>query len=87
MEIKGLSFVKTCGAYPGQYDVYDKLRNMVGYVRLRCGGLTCEYPEACGEIIYSASVADGTTGMFEDHEQRISHPSNIVDVLLEKIYG
>lgn len=45
MKIKGLQFIQTCGACPEQYDVLDKSGNTVGYVRLRWGGLTCEYPD------------------------------------------
>ena len=48
MIIEGLEFKKTCLACPEQYDVFkgDKL---VGYVRLRHGGLSCRYPNYEGE--------------------------------------
>lgn len=84
MNIKGLSFIKTCSACPEQYDVeYDG--KQVGYIRLRYGGLTVEYPDVGGEIIYEASIGDGWTGEFESEEQRQYHINNIADIILEKI--
>lgn len=84
MKIKGLQFIQTCGACQEQYDVLDKSGNTVGYVRLRWGGLTCEYPDVFGEIIYSATIGDGWTGMFESEEQRISHLNMIADKIIER---
>ena len=86
MKIKGLEFVKTCHACPEQYDVYDEHHNIVGYVRLRWGGITCEYPNVFGEIIYTASVGkDGWAGTFDSEEQRMHHLSAIADKIIEKI--
>ena len=85
MVIKGLDFFKTCLACPEQYDVFDENENLVGYVRLRWGGLTCKYPDVGGEEIYYASVGDGWTGTFESEEQRIKYLNNIADKILEKI--
>lgn len=84
MNIKGLSFIKTCFAYPEQYDVeYDG--KQVGYIRLRWGGLTVEYPNVGGEVIYEASIGDGWTGEFESEKQRQYHLNNIANKILEKI--
>lgn len=84
MNIKGLSFIKTCSACPEQYDVeYDG--KQVGYIRLRWGGLTAEYPYVGGEIIYGVSIGNGWTGEFESEEQRQYHLNNIADKILEKI--
>lgn len=85
MRIKGLYFCKTCGACPEQYDVYDDHENIVGYVRLRWGGLTCEYPDVGGKLIYEASVGDGWCGKFENENQRLRYLNNIADRILEKI--
>lgn len=85
MNIKGLEFYLTCSACPEQYDVEDKDGNMVGYVRLRWGSLTCEYPDVSGEYIYHASIGDGWTGGFEDDEQRTFHLNAIADKILERI--
>lgn len=85
MKIKELLFCKTCDASPEQYDVYNNYGDIVGYVRLRWGNLTCEYPDVGGELIYEASIGDGLTGRFENNEQKRCHLSTIADKILEKI--
>lgn len=50
MIIKGLNFIETRSACPEQYEVKDEQENMVGYVRLRYGGLTCEYSDVSVEV-------------------------------------
>ena len=86
MRIKGLDFKCTCSACPEQYDVFDNNENIVGYVRLRWGGLTCEYPDVGGECIYNVSIGgDGWTGCFDSKEQRMHHLNNIADKILERI--
>lgn len=86
LNIKGLEFNRTCSACPEQYDVYDDNHNLVGYVRLRWGDITCEYPDVFGDVIYSASVSkDGLAGMFDSEEQRRYHLSAIADRIIEKI--
>ena len=47
MVIQGLNFIETCGACPEQYDVTLHGR-LVGYVRLRWGTVTCDYPDCRG---------------------------------------
>ena len=84
MIIKGLRFDKTCEACPEQYDV-EYNGKQVGYIRLRFGGLTVEYPDVGGEIIYEASIGDGWCGEFESEEQREYHLNKIADRILEKI--
>lgn len=85
MDIKGLNFKCTCSACPEQYDVFNSDENIVGYVRLRWGALTCEYPDVGGEEIYYASVGDGWSGCFESENQRKYHLNNIADKILERI--
>lgn len=85
MEIKGLIFHRTCSVCPEQYDVLDSSGKTVGYVRLRWGGLTCEYPDVWGKIIYSVSIGDGLTGTFENDEQRMFHLEAIADKILEML--
>lgn len=86
MKIKGLDFKCTCSICPEQYDVFDDNGNIVGYVRLRWGYLTCEYPDVGGEYIYDASISgDGWTGCFDSEEQRMMYLSDIADKILEKI--
>lgn len=85
MDIKGLNFKCTCSACPEQYDVFNSDENIVGYVRLRWGALTCEYPDVGGEVIYEASVGGGWTGCFTNENQRMIHLNNIADNILERI--
>lgn len=85
MNIKGLTFKCTCSACPEQYDVFDGDGKIVGYIRLRWGGLRCDYPDYDGETIYHASVGDGWCGEFEDENQRMYHLNNIADKILERI--
>lgn len=86
MNINGLEFVNTCDACPEQYDVYDENHNMVGYVRLRWGGVSCKYPDVNGEVIYVASVSDdGWAGMFDSKEQRLHHLTSISNEIIKRI--
>ena len=50
LTIEGLLFHKTCDACPEQYDVYKRTKQ-VGYVRLRWGNLTVDFPDALGKLI------------------------------------
>lgn len=85
MEIKGLYF-ENCGTCcPEQYDVWDENENLVGYVRLRFGHLTCEYPEVGGEEIYHTRVGDEWCGELESEAQRKVYLSEIADKIFEKI--
>ena len=52
--IDGYEFRKTCFIHPEQYDV-RKDGTMHGYVRLRRGILTCEYPDVGGKFVYSCA--------------------------------
>ena len=84
MNIKGLNFVCTCSICPEQYDVFD-CSGKVGYVRLRWGILTCNYPDVDGETIYHANIGDEWRGCFATEEERIEHLQNIADRILEKL--
>lgn len=68
---------KTCSACPEQYDVYldDK---QVGYLRLRFGVFSCDYPDCGGETIYTAYPKGD--GMFDDDERE-----HYIKQALEKI--
>ena len=83
--IKGLTFHKTCSCFPEQYDVFDNNGNVVGYIRLRWGELTCEYPNNGGEEIYHVEIGDELNGMFENDVQRQLHLLYITEKILEKI--
>jgi hypothetical protein len=60
----------TCSACPEQYDVIDDINNtVVGYLRLRHGHFTAEYPDCGGELVYNAATRGD--GMFDDDEERM----------------
>lgn len=80
-----LNFDCTCEVCPEQYDVYDKFGNRVGYIRLRWGGLTCEYPDVGGERIYFAKVGDKHCGRFPTERSREYHLHKIEEIIIEKM--
>ena len=85
MLIDGLVFVRTCYACPEQYDVVlQETGEQVGYVRLRWGNLTCEYPDVGGTVIYSANIGDEFNGMFESGLQRSACLHDIAKSILKK---
>ena len=83
MKIKGLDFILTCEISPEQYDIKDIYGNQVGYVRLRWGTLTCEYPDCGGTLVYSVDLDDDADGCFATQTQRDFHLNCIADKLLE----
>lgn len=85
MFYQGLEFKLTCYACPEQYDVF-KDNKQVGYVRLRWGRLRAEYPDVCGEEVYSAEIGDGAwTGAFLNEDERTFHLTKIAKNLKTKM--
>jgi len=81
MIIQKLNFVETCGACPEQYDVFKGGRQ-VGYVRLRWGTVTCDFPDCRGDTIYSHSFEnDGWKGNFSDDAEREKYLNEIATML------
>jgi len=71
--IHGLKFVLTCGACPEQYDVINGRGQRVGYVRLRWGRFTVDYPDCGGELCYQFVFDDRWKGCFDSDEQRMDY--------------
>lgn len=61
-----ITLEKTCGACPEQYDAYYN-NEIIGYLRLRHGYFSVEYPQCNGELIYEA-YPNGD-GIFETNER------------------
>lgn len=61
-----IRLVRTCLRSPEQYDAYLG-EQKVGYLRLRHGEFTVEYPDCDGETIYTACPAGD--GDFDDAER------------------
>lgn len=59
-KVAKINLIQTCGACPEQYDAFDKEGKQVGYLRLRHGCFTVEYPSCGGETVYIAEpIGDG----------------------------
>lgn len=66
MEIDGIKLIKTCSWAPEQYSAM-KDGKQVGYLRLRHGEFTVEYPDCGDELIYEAEPMG--EGEFNDNER------------------
>jgi hypothetical protein len=77
MKIGDYDFVQTCSGCPEQYDVYDKDKNQVGYVRLRHGHLRADCPDCGGTTVYEADIGDNWTGSFPKDKDRRIHLNRI----------
>lgn len=64
--VEGCRLEMTCAACPEQYDVYFE-GSQLGYLRLRHGIFTAEYPDCGGYIVYDASPEGD--GVFMQHER------------------
>ena len=62
-------FKKITDLCPEQWEVYAGSKK-VGYIRLRCGHLTCRYPDYKGDVIYSHHFNDDMKGCFDSDEER-----------------
>lgn len=76
-----LQLIQTCSACPEQYDVFYK-NLKVGYLRLRHGEFTVEYPDCGGELLYFAYPKGD--GMFDDNE-RDAYLMDAERVILDKL--
>jgi len=62
----GLTVKRPCRSLPEQYEI-TKDGALSGYMRVRWGGMSVDYPDAGDEELYDGSV-DGFGG-FTDHER------------------
>jgi hypothetical protein len=78
-----IKLVLTCRACPEQYDaILDG--NQVGYLRLRHGYFSVDYPDAGGEVIFEAKPQGD--GIFEQNE-RDYYLRFAVDAIQKKMAG
>lgn len=87
--IANIYFVLTCGGCPEQYDCYITDRGkkyQVGYVRLRWGGLSCDFPDVVGEIIFKHNFSDGFKGGFDNEKERVQYLALISMNIWDKLF-
>lgn len=77
-KIEGAMLVLTCSACPEQYDVF-KGGQQIGYLRLRSGSFTADYPYCGGRLVYSAHPRGD--GMFDDEYERRTYLTKAVSAL------
>jgi hypothetical protein len=63
-----VGLVKTCGTCPEQYDAFIGSLQ-VGYLRLRFGKFTVEYPQCGDDMILMCGFNDEWKGVFDDDER------------------
>lgn len=63
-----IELIRTCTACPEQYDVMLD-EEQVGYLRLRHGRFTVEYPDCGGELIFEAYPKGD--GIFMEDERSV----------------
>lgn len=65
---------------PEEYKIIDEENNnMLAYIRLRWGILTCHYPNKSGERIYAYNFFDVCKGEFENELERQKYLTQIAD--------
>ena len=79
--IDGFILHQTCSACPEQYDVYKNKRR-VGYLRLRHGFFTAEFPWCGGECVYEAEP--NGDGRFDENE-RDFHLKLAIEAIKQKL--
>lgn len=65
--IDGIRLHCTCGACPEQYDAFDENDQQVGYLRLRHGHFTVEFPDCGGERLLNYETIGN--GIFDVSER------------------
>lgn len=78
--INGYELRLTCYSCPEQYDVFDKYRTQVAYLRLRHGKFYAAVPDVGGKIVYeSLTIGDGIF----DQNERMEHLNKAIESIQE----
>lgn len=77
--IMGCDLLLTCYACPEQYDVFLS-GTQIGYLRLRHGSFTVEYPDVRGKLVYQAYPKGDGVFCEEEREHYLVHA---VEALLQ----
>lgn len=81
-----LFLLRTCLACPEQYNVYTEDGSQAGYIRLRWGTLSLEYPDTGCDLAYCYNFPDNLKGSFDNEEERETYINEIIDVIKEKLF-
>lgn len=90
---KNVSIICTCSACPEQYDVViESVDNIlvsrytyIGYLRLRHGEFSAQYPDVNGEVVYFNDNVSGD-GCFDNNQERYKELSIAIEKILDKHY-
>ena len=82
-----MRLVKTCDAFPEQYDVFDG-DTKVGYLRLRWGSFTASTGSSLTDkMLYCADIGDdGIAGAFQSDEQRAFHLNAAIEAIKSELH-
>lgn len=80
--VGGFKFLRTCGACPEQYDVFDVNDTQVAYLRLRHGSFTVECPDVGGTVVFHEHP--NGDGCF-DNDERYDYLLNAVQAIEEHL--
>jgi|GEM_PF-3046290 len=79
---EGLELIQTCSSCPEQYDV-KKEGQMCGYIRLRSGRYTVEWPEVMKGMLHY-DVLEGNKDSF-DEDERETYLTKALIFILRKL--
>lgn len=82
----GLTLEQISAACPEQYDVLDSDGKITGYIRLRYGMFSVEYPNVFGEILWNAEVGDCYAGCFISDSDRTRYLNSAKLCIANRIY-
>lgn len=82
----GLTLEEVSSACPEQYDVFDSDGSTVGYLRLRYGMFSVEYPNVFGDLLLNVEVGDCYAGRFYSDFERTQYLNKAKLCIANRIY-
>lgn len=74
--------IQTCKMFPEQYNIKNKITNKIcGYILLKEGELSCNYPDYGGVIIFYHSFNNVVKGCFTNFEERITYLTACINAI------
>jgi len=69
-KIDGITLKLTCESCPEQYDAFNDKNELVGYLRVRHGYFTVNYPNVSGKQVFSSEI-DGDGNFSNEREREV----------------